>query len=123
MQLNTICFVNTMAPSLEAPYTILANCIFTPLPRAIDCKQYWPISKFGFHLQPDQFKICTLLVRVHGTDPLVNADFLFDCLLIEKGNKVCRTNLDSVRSAAVNPWACSHGLLPQRTEEEEEDTS
>ena len=112
-----------MAPSLKAPYTILANCIFTPLPRAIDCKQYWPISKFGFHFQPDQFKICTLLVRVHGTDPPVNADFPFDCLLIEEGNKFCRTNLDSVRSAAVNPWACSHGLLPQGPEEEEEDTS
>ena len=53
-------------PFPVAPYTILANCIFTPLPRAIDCKHYWPISKFGFHLQPDQFKICTLLVKVNG---------------------------------------------------------
>ena len=38
MQLIPICFVNTMAPSLKAPYTILANCIFTPLPR--DCNHW-----------------------------------------------------------------------------------
>ena len=54
---------------------------------------------------------------------MANAGFLFDCLLIEKGNKVYGTNLGSVHSAAVNPWACSHGLLPQRLEGEEEDTS
>ena len=54
---------------------------------------------------------------------MANAGFLFDCLLLEKGNKVYGTNLDSVRSAAVNPWACSHGLLPRGPEEEEEGTS
>ena len=54
---------------------------------------------------------------------MANAGFLFDCLFTEKGNKVYRTNLGSVHSAAVNPWACSHGLLQQGPEEEEEDTS
>ena len=40
---------------------------------------------------------------------MANAGFLFDCLFTEKGNKVYRTNLGSVHSAAVNPWAYSHG--------------
>ena len=54
---------------------------------------------------------------------MANTGFLFDCLLIEKGNKVYGTNLSSVHSAAVNPWACSHGLLPRGPGEEEGDTS
>ena len=54
---------------------------------------------------------------------MANSGFLFDCLLIEKGIKVYGTNLSFVHSAAVNPWACSHGYIQQRLEEEEEDTS
>ena len=52
MQLNTICFVNTMAPSLKAPYTILANCIFTPLPR--DCNHWLQsiLANFQIWLPP-----------------------------------------------------------------------